>query len=103
MSWYVSFYIGLQDKDGKIYPLGPFNNKGEYKCVHYTSRSFTTDLKDCFDQIKEEMISDELKKEFPYCCETDFSPYFGYVPLSQLPTGDWVKSGYYLLEDKFLG
>lgn len=101
MSWYVEFYICLQDKDGKIIPLGPYDNKGELKCVHCTSQSFTTDLKEFFKTITEDMLTDELRKAFPN--EVDYDgkiyQYFEYRPLDELPRGDWVKSGYYLLED----
>lgn len=100
MSWYTSFYIGWQDKEGKIYPLGVYDNKGRLKCVHETSRSFTTDLKDMFHPIKDEMISEELRKEFEeYYKEPEFRQYFEYLPKSELPKGLYVKSGYYLLEE----
>ena len=63
MSWYVSFFIAIQDKNGKITPLGPYDNEGKLKCVHETSRSFTTDLHESFYPIEDDMVTDELKKE----------------------------------------
>lgn len=101
MSWYVNFYIGIMDADGKIIPLGPYDNKGELKCVRSTSRSFTTDLHEKFDVIKPEQFTDELRKEFEYYTSDDceLAQYFGYLPLNKLPKGDYIKRGYFLNED----
>lgn len=100
MSWYTTFYVCKQDKDGKIYPLGVYDNNGKLKCVHETSRSFTTDLKDRFHPIKDEMISDSLRKEFEeYLEEPGSRQYFEYLPKSELPKGSYVKTGYFLLEE----
>lgn len=99
MSWYVDYYLGVQDKDGKIVPLGPYDNKGKLKCVHFTSRSFTTDLTDEFIPILDAMITDELRKEFKYDVEGELRSYFGYCPLEDLPRGEWIKTGYFLIED----
>ncbi len=41
MSWYVSYYIGYRTKDGKIYPLGPFDSFGKLKSILNRFRSFT--------------------------------------------------------------
>lgn len=99
MSWYVNFYLGLMDQNNKIIPLGVYDYKGELKCIHSTSRSFTTELHELFYPIQKKMITDELRKEFPYDADGELSQYFGYLPLSELPKGDWIKSGFYLLED----
>ena len=102
MSWYTSFYIGIQNKDGKIKPLGPYDNEGKLKCVRETSRSFTTDLKDDFYPIEDNMITEELKKEFEWLFQDEdygCRQYFGYLPLKNLPSSDYIKSGYFLLED----
>lgn len=99
MSWYVNYYLGVQDKDGKIVPLGPYDNKGKLKCVHSTSRSFTTDLKDEFIPILDAMITDELRKEFKYDIEGELRRYFEYCPIADLPKGEWIKTGYFLIED----
>ncbi|MBP5564959.1 MAG: hypothetical protein J6X45_04470 [Lachnospiraceae bacterium] len=99
MSWYTTYYLGLQDKDKKIIPLGPYDNNHKLKSVISTSRSFTTDLKDLFYPIQDEMVTDELRAEFSCDIDTELRPYFEYLPLKELPTGEWVKSGYYLLSD----
>lgn len=101
MSWYTIFYLGIQDNDGKITPLGPFDYKLDFKHVLCTSRSFTTDLKDSFYPITKEMLTDKLRREFPNEVEDEENiyQYFEYLPLKELPQGDWIKSGYYLLED----
>ena len=103
MSWYVNFYLCWQDKDGKIRPLGPYDYKGEFKCVRSTSRSFTTDLNQLFNPIPDEAWTEELEKEFTYEDEDGNrkrdDQYMGYLPLSELPTGDWIKDGYFLIDD----
>lgn len=99
MSWDTTFYLGIMDKDKKIRPLGPFNHKGEYRDVFYTSRSFTTDLKEDFYPIKWEQMTDELHKEFSFKSPNDeMFQFFEYLPLSELPNGEYIKRGYFLRE-----
>lgn len=102
MSWYTNFYITYQTSDGKIYPYGPFDYKGDYKCVHYTSRSFTTDLKEWFEPITRDQLSQELidvifNIEIPE--DYELLPYMGICPLDALPKGDFIRKGYFLIED----
>ena len=105
MSWYTIYYLGIMDKDGKITPLGPYDNNLNLRCVRCTSRSFTTDLKDYFRPITKEMLTDKLRMEFPHEVEDadkedgQIYQYFEYSPLDKLPKGEWVKSGYFLIED----
>ena len=102
LSWYVNFYVAYQTSDGMIYPYGPFDYSGDYKCIHWTSRSFTTDLKDSFDTVKKEQVSKELIDAI-YNSEIDddyeLSMYWGICPLENLPSGDFIKSNYYLIDD----
>ena len=107
MSWYVIYYLGIQDEKGKITPLGPYDNNLNLRSVRCTSRSFTTDLKDYFQPITEEMLTEKLCREFPSEIEYEdedkkkvkIYQYFEYLPLNDLPKGEWVKSGYFLIED----
>ena len=99
MSYYYNYYIGYQ-KDGKIYPLGPYNCFGKLKTVISRSRSFASDLHNLFYHMKEEAISDELRKEFEYpdwkgnpCIDVKF------LPMKELPSGSCIKRGYFLMED----
>lgn len=102
MSWYFSAYLGYQDKEGKIWLLGPYDSNGKLHPVIETSRSFTTDLKDYFYDIPDEAWTPELEDQFSY---TDYegkkvrSEYVGYLPISQLPKGDFIKTGYFLIDE----
>jgi len=100
MSYYYNYYIGYK-KDGMIYPLGPYNARGELCEVFSRSRSFASDLHNEFYYVGEEQISDELRKEFTY---KDWDDGEGmsrvkYLPVADLPEGNFIKSGYYLIED----
>lgn len=105
MSWYTMMYLGIMDKDKKIKPWGPYNAKGELCSIFTHSASFTSDLKDSFYSITEENLTEELKKAFPYETGTNddndgkIYPYFGYLPISELPKGSFIKHGYCLLTD----
>lgn len=101
MSYYYSYYLGIKKQDGKIYPLGPYDCDGKLHHVLYDSRNFASDLHEEFDRIPDEMISDELRKEFEYKNWNDeiVMDEVKYLPLKDLPTGDYIKTGYYLIED----
>ena len=99
MSYYYNYYIGYKSQ-GKIYPLGPYNSIGRLKDVISRSSSFASDLHEDFSCIKETEISDELRKEFT---TKDWNGNevvaVKYLPISDLPTGSFVKKGYFLIED----
>ena len=65
MSYYYTYYLGYE-REGKIYPLGPYDCFGKLRDVVNRSRSFASDLHERFWPVKEEEISDELRKEFEY-------------------------------------
>ena len=111
ISWYYVYYVGyINKKDNKIYPLGPFNNKGEWKSIIERSRSFASNLYERFEyKIKPEEVSDELikglqsiwgfteketKEEF-----NNKNNYLSYCYLSDLPKGDYIKRGYFLIDE----
>lgn len=102
MSWYTNFYVCYQTSDGKIYPYGPFDYQGDFKCIHYTSRSFTTDLKEYFEPVSKDQVSQEfIDAVFNIEIDDDYdlSQYWGICPLDALPSGDFIKIGYYLIDD----
>ncbi|MBR1798125.1 MAG: hypothetical protein IJ757_09005 [Clostridiales bacterium] len=88
-------------KDNKIYPLGPFDHKGAIKAVICRSRSYASNLHDRFSFVTEDELTDELKKAFEY------EAWDGKVGvqdikvlmLSKLPTGSYIRKGYFLIED----
>ena len=106
MSWYRNYFIGLQDPDGKIYPLGPFDNKGNLKYVLEKSQSFETGICESFTKLTNEMWTDELEKLFLHPdCQDDLEEvtkfvheYTSFCYVKDLPTGDWIKRGYYLID-----
>lgn len=100
MSWYVNYYLGIMDSEGKIRPLGPFNSDGKLCCIRSTSRSFTTELHERFDIIQAHQYTEELRKYFDYYMKEDnrASEYFGYLEIDELPKESYLKRGYFLLE-----
>ena len=102
LSWYTSFYLGIQDNDGKIRPYGPYSSlSNKMRPIIETSASFTSNLKDYFNAIPDDAWTPELEKEFSYTFdgEKTRSDYIGYLPLSQLPSGDFIKTGYFLIDE----
>ena len=99
MSYYYNYTIGYMHED-KIYPLGPYNSFGKLKDVISKSRSFASDLHYSFWHIPEEMISDELRKEFEYeDWKGEKQIEVKYLPVTELPEGSFIKTGYFLIED----
>ena len=99
MSYYYNYCVGYL-KDGKIYPLGPYTCDGKLKDVISKSRSFASDLHERFYPVKEEQISDELRKAFEY---EDWNGQkrvdVKYLPKEELPTGSFIKQGYFLIDE----
>lgn len=98
MSYGYYFYAGYLKND-KIYPLGPYNDKGELRYILYRSSSFASDLHERFYEISDGMVSDELRSKFE---STDI---FGrkcvsvkYLPISEMPSGSYIKTGYFLID-----
>lgn len=101
MSYYFEYYAAIQDKESnKVYPLGPYDCNGKLKAIVERSRSFASDLHYDFYILPNEMIGDELRKEFEYenydgtkCCDIK------YLPIDELPTGSYIIEGYFLIDD----
>lgn len=99
MSYYYNYFAGYK-LDGKVYPWGPYNARGELFPIVSRSASFASDLHDSFSPIKEEEISDELRKRFE--CEDwhgNKSVQVKVLPAKELPSGTFIKSGYFLISD----
>lgn len=118
MSWYMTYYLIRKDpKDGKLYPLGPFDYKNDFKCALSRSRSFASDLHEQFTRIdsaedRKSLISEELFNAiYDYGTDEDNENYikefydgerdyiWSYLPFKDLPKGDYIKKGYVLIDD----
>lgn len=112
MSEYINYYICKQNKNTKlIYPLGPFDDRGNLKCVIWKSRSYYTDLIDLFSPIPKELITNELatklyNSSLEECLNNENDMFnnndyymMHYYPLSELGSSNYIKSGYYLIDD----
>ena len=101
MSWYYNYFLGVKNKDTGVFSLlAPFDRDGEIQCVLTKSRSFASDLYEKFDKLDQDKFDERMKKNFSYEYngETETEDVYG-MPLSDLPKGDILKTGYFLLSD----
>lgn len=108
MSYYYCYRLGYK-KDEKLYPLFPFSADGRWKDAICHSRSYDTKLHEDFNSTSVEMLSDEMKqmicKDYldPDVSNEDrikeVVPYIKWLPLKELPKGDYIKRGYFLISD----
>ena len=66
MSYYYNYTIGYMTADKKVYPFGPYNSNSKLKDVVSKSASFASDLHEAFWPVNDDMMTDELKKDFEY-------------------------------------
>ncbi len=100
MSTYYDFYLAYM-KNGKLYPLGPFNRKQKLESVLSKSQSFISDMYYDFWDLPADKIGPELKEIFTYK-DWNGDPELAdlkYLQLEKLPTGSIVRKGYFLIED----
>ena len=101
MSWHYCYYIGIQNKETKeINPFGIYDCYGKLIPVIDHSRSFATDIKDCFYDIPSKKIGNKLREEFEYDdIDGKRMPNLRYCPLYELPFSEYIIKGYFLIED----
>lgn len=102
MSLVYSYYIGYEEPEsGIIKPLGPFTCEGRIKPVLERSCSFASDLHNNFYTIKEDaVISRELRELFEYeDWKGEKRVDVKYLPFDELPDDDFIKNGYFLIDD----
>lgn len=87
MSWYYDYYIGKKVND-KIELIGPYDNEGKIHPIFERSRSFASSLKDRFYSYNGEELKDKL-----------WSDLIKILPYRELPKTDFVKTGYFLVDD----
>lgn len=97
MSYYYDYYIGYE-KDGKIYPLGPYDSFGTLKPALSRSRSFASDLHKMFYRVRPEKKSKQLQEALGYL-SSDEEMEIKYLPISELPSESYIKSGYFLIKE----
>lgn len=105
MSYYYSYRLGYK-KDGKLYPLAPFSESGKWKDIICRSRNYASDLHEYFAPVSKNMVTAELAQYIldDYYTKSEGEQvnalqYVKYLPLNMLPSGDYVKSGYFLIDD----
>lgn len=100
MSYYYNYFIGYK-RDNKFYPWGPYDANHELQYVVCCSRSFASDLYEDFYDIPENSYSEELKKDFDIGKDDENDEYFRikYLPIKNLPNGDYIKRGYFLIKE----
>ena len=99
MSYYYNYYIGYK-KDGKIYPLGPYDCFGHLHSVLSRSSSFSSNLHYEFSPVQENEVSEELRKEFEETrLNGDKIVNVKWCPLDDLPSDSYIKKGYFLIKD----
>ena len=108
MSYYYTYYVGYKDKDDKLYPVGPFGCDGKIYPVINRSRSFASDLHEDFRGVDESQLTPEFMKIFVDESDGEINPedlkmedwmQAGWLRVSELPTGSYLKHGYYLIDD----
>ena len=94
------YYLTVKRKD-KLYPFGPFDYRGEFKSILTTRNEGMYGFNSNFWTMGEEMFSDELTKALEYESINDFIKYKNsfYLPLTDLPTGSYVRKRYCLIDD----
>lgn len=101
MSYYYNYYIGYKSPDGLIHPMGAYDNEGNIHPALSKSRSFASELHERFSSVPDEAVSDDLRKVFTYENWNGESVLqrLEFCELSDLPAGQFIKYGYYLIDD----
>lgn len=87
MSWYYNYYIGRKVND-EIELIGIYDNKGKIHPALEISHSFASSLHDKFYHYDDERLKKELDDGI-----------ISILPYRDLPTEDFIKRGYFLIED----
>lgn len=98
MSYYYAYYMGVLNDEHKIVPIGQFDEAGRIYPVYCRSGSFASDLHDEFDIISPKAYSEEFLKYFPHADDSR-AGLVKCLRLRNLPKGDFIKRGYYLIDD----
>lgn len=101
MSYWYTYYIGYE-LNGVVHVAGPHYKESQKAMPALAkSRSFASDLHDDFYNLSENKMGDDVKYQFTY---TDWEgkealEKVKYLPIEQLPSVNFVKMGYYLIQD----
>lgn len=93
----MKYYIGYE-VNGKLYPLGPYDCNGKLHDVLGNHRDVWSNIYLDFNSIKEEQISDELRKEFKNEINQN-NQVMEWLYVDDLPKGSYIRSAYFLVRD----
>lgn len=110
MSTYYSYYIGYKDEQGDnlIHPLGPFDADGKLHPAGEWSRSWCPGFRNMFYRSAANEYSGEFVDAIKTTYDSQdeevfdndgFTSEMDWIYLSELPSGDYIKSGYFLIDD----
>ena len=103
MSTYYSFYIGYRTKDKKFHAFGPFDKDNKLRPILVKSRSFISDLYQEFYPVRIEDMDEFVEIMFTHSSiygNTDgLVTDLKWLPVSDLPGTDFMKTGYFLTEE----
>lgn len=99
MSYYYNYYLGYIDGD-KIYPFGPYNSFGTLCPIIHRTMNFASYLHTKFSKVQESSISEELRNSFERKnWKGEKFVDVSYLSLEELPVGNYIKSGYFLIDE----
>lgn len=108
MSWYYDYYLAIQNRETKkIDMFGPFDNKGKLHSIICRSRSFASDLWESFYPVNDLLTEEAMKTLWSHVGDSDFTKdelkwlkqNTSYLPYKELPDGNYLKEGYFLIDD----
>lgn len=103
MSSEYIYYLGyIDNKTKKVHALGPFNDKGELRSVFWRTPSTVSDLPEMFRLVKIDEMDNYIKDTYTHKSSYDDENLVSNLYMlnyDKLPNNDYIKRGYYLIED----
>ena len=102
MSTYYLFYLGYTtNEDDKVHLFGPFDKFGKKHPMVVRSRSFIYEMDKEFAPLNEENMGDDVKEAFGYKMPYEDKVRYGlhYLKANELPDPNYIRSGYFLLDE----
>ena len=103
MSTYYYFYVGyIDNKTNKVHPMGPFDDYGKLKEIFYRTGSSISNMVDAFESVNFDDIDEKYQEKFSNPSWNDENKRTSTLRMQyidQLPSSDFIKSGYFLVKD----